>query len=56
MIAEKHKLHEADVKEKNRRINTLRQIANFKIYEKHMQKMKHLQEFQQSENSFTQIF
>jgi hypothetical protein len=33
-VAEKHKLNEKDVQENNKRIQTLRDIKNFKIYEK----------------------
>ena len=54
-IAEKHKLNESDVKINNKRIETLKNIRNFKIFEKHFIKEKKNQDFNAHANNLQKL-
>ena len=45
MVAEKHRMHESDAIENNKRIETLKQIRNYKVFEKHAMKEKSINDF-----------
>ena len=45
MVAEKHRMHESDALENNKRIETLKQIRNYKVFEKHAMKEKSINDY-----------
>lgn len=55
IIAEKNRLHEADAKQNNQRIQTLKNIRNYKIYEKHALKEKVITDYNVSVSSLSKF-
>ena len=55
MIAEKHRLHERDALINNQRIQTLKNIRNFKILEKHVLKEKVLSDYNASVSNLSRF-
>lgn len=55
MIAEKHRMHEADALQNNKRIATLKNIRNYKIFEKHALKEKVISDYNASVSSLSKF-
>ena len=55
IIAEKNRMHEADAAQNNKRIQTLKNIRNYKIFEKHALKEKVISDYNASVSSLSKF-
>ena len=54
-VAEKHRMNENDVQENQQRIETLKNLRNFRILEKHATKSRQIDEYNQSVQNMSKL-
>lgn len=54
-VVEKHKMNESDVKQKQQRLETLKQLGNFRIMEKHAAKSRSISEYNESVHNLSKL-
>jgi len=54
-VVEKHKMNASDVKQKQQRLDTLKQLGNFRILEKHAAKSRQIGEYNESVQNLSKL-